>query len=107
MKLLLYTLCMVPLSRFYLPFTDILLLTHIASMQPYSIYCTAQLSLYICLGFSAMNTAWSVCCVPTYLNDDTSCILFNLNLLESPLSLGSLRVSTLLLSACSLVNLHP
>ena len=83
-------LCMVPLSCFHLPFTDVLLLTRVASMQPHSIYHTAQLSLYIHLGFSAMNTAWSVCRVPTYLNDDISCILFNFNLLDFPLSLGSL-----------------
>ena len=59
-------------------------------------------SLYIHLGFSTMNTAWSVHRVLTYLNDDISCISLNLNLLDLSLFLGSLRVSTLLLSACSL-----
>ena len=97
---------MVPLSRFYLPFMNVSLLTCVASTQPHSIYHTAQLSLYIHLGFSATNTAWSVRRVPTYLNDDTSCILLNLNLLDFPLSLGSLRVSMLLLSVCSFVNLR-
>ena len=42
-------------------------------------------SLYIHLSSSTMNTAWSVRRVLTYLNDDTSCILVNLNLLDSPL----------------------
>ena len=97
---------MVPLSHFYLPLMDILLLTCVASMQPHPIYRTALLSPYTHLGSSAMNTAWSVHCILIYLNDNISCTFLNLNLLDSPLSLGSLRVSTLLLSACSLVNLH-
>ena len=100
-------LCMVPLFHSYLPFTNVLLPTCIASTQPHSIYCTAQSPLYIQLSSSITNTAWSVRCILTYLNDDTSCILLNLNLLDFPLSLGSLRVSTLLLSACSFVNLCP
>ena len=46
--------------------------------------------LYIHLGSCATNTAWSVRCIVTYLNDDTACILLNLNLLDSPLQLGLL-----------------
>ena len=67
-------------------------------------YRTAELSFYIHLSLGTMNTAWSVRHVLTYLNDDTSCISFNFNLLDSPLSFGSLRVSMLLLSVCSLVT---
>ena len=76
---------MVPLFCFYLPFTDVLLFTCVASTQPHPIYRTAQPSLYIHLGSCAMNTAWSVRCMITYLNDNTSYIPLNLNLLESPL----------------------
>ena len=47
-------------------------------------------SLYIYLGSNATNTAWSVHYIVTYLNDDTACILFNLNLLDSPLQPGLL-----------------
>ena len=47
-------------------------------------------SLYIHLGSCAMNTAWSVCYIVTYLNDDTACIFLNLNLLDSPLQPGLL-----------------
>ena len=85
-----YTLCMVPLSCFYLPLMDVLLLTCIASTQPHSIYHTALLSPYIHLGSSTMNTAWSMNHILIYLNDDVSCTFLNLNLLESPSSPGSL-----------------
>ena len=78
---------MVPLFHFYLPFTDVLLVTCVASTQPHSSYCTARSSLYIHLGFGTTNTAWSMHRILTYLNDDLSCISLNLNLLESPLSL--------------------
>ena len=62
-------------------------------------------SLYIYLGSYAMNTAWSVHYIVTYLNDDTACILFNLNLLDSPLQPGLLKVVALLLSRRSFIPL--
>ena len=43
---------------------------------------------YIRLSLSTMNTAWPVRHILTYLNDNTSCILFNFNLLDSPLLLN-------------------
>ena len=47
-------------------------------------------SLYIHLGSCTTNTAWSVHYLPPYLNDNTTCILLNLNLLDSPLKPGLL-----------------
>ena len=44
-------------------------------------------SFYIYLSSYATNTAWSMRCIVIYLDDNTACILLNLNLLESPLSL--------------------
>ena len=85
MQLPFYTLCMVPLFHSHLPSTDIPFVSCVASMQPHLFYCTAQLTLYICLSQSTTNTAWSVHRVPTYLNNDPSCILSNLNLLDLPL----------------------
>ena len=83
---------MVPLFHFYLPFMYVLLFTHVTSMRPLPIYRTAQAFhlLYIHHSSCATNTAWSMCCIVTYLNDDTACILLNLNLLDSPLQPGLL-----------------
>ena len=104
MQLPFYMLHMVPLSRSHLSSMDIPFVSCIASMQPRLFY---QITLYICLSQSTMSIAWSVCHVPTYLNDNTSCIFSNLNLLDFPKSPRSLKVSMLLLSVCSLVNLRP
>ena len=46
-----------------------------------------------------------MCYIVTYLNDDTTCILLNLNLLDSPLQPGLLQVIALLLSRHSFVPL--
>ena len=85
MQLPFYMLCMVPLFRSHLPSMDVPFVSCIASTQPHLFYRTAQLTLYICLSQSTMNTAWSVCHMSTYLNDDPSCILSNLNLFDLPL----------------------
>ena len=62
-------------------------------------------SIYIRLSFSTKNTAWSVRRVSTYIYDDISCIsLLNLNLLNSPLISGLLRVFALLSSVRSLYS---
>ena len=76
---------MVPLSRFHLPFTDVLLLHALPQRGFFPSIALPKPPLYIHLGSCAMNTAWSMRCIVTYLNDDTACILLNLNLLDSPL----------------------
>ena len=81
---------MVPLLRFHLPFTDVLLLHALPQRGFFPSIALPKPSLYIHLGSCAMNTAWSVRYIITYLNDDTACILFNLNLLDSPLQPGLL-----------------
>ena len=83
-------LCMVPLLRFHLPFTDVLLLHVFPQRGFFSSITLPKPSLYIHLGSCAMNTAWSVRYIVTYLNDDTAYILLNLNLLDSPLQPGLL-----------------
>ena len=81
---------MVPLLRFHLPFTDVLLLHALPQRSFFQSIALPKPSLYIHLGSCAMNTAWSMCYIVTYLNDDTACIVLNLNLLESPLQPGLL-----------------
>ena len=81
---------MVPLLHFHLPFTDILLLHALPQRSFFPSIALPKPSLYIHLGSCATNTAWSIHYLVAYLNDDTACILFNLNLLESPLQPGLL-----------------
>ena len=64
---------MVPLLRFHLPFTDVLLLHTFPQHGFFSSITLPKPSLYIHLGSCATNTAWSVCYIVTYLNDDTAC----------------------------------
>ena len=81
---------MVHLLRFHLPFMGVLLLHVLPQRGFFPSIALPKPSLYIHLSSCATNTAWSVCYIVTYLNDDTTCISFNLNLLESPLQLGLL-----------------
>ena len=67
-------LCMVPLSRFHLPFMDVLLLHALPQRSLTPSIALPYLSPYIHLGPSTANTAWFVQCVFTYLNDDISCV---------------------------------
>ena len=61
-----------------------------------------HLTSYIRLSISATDTAWSMRWVSIYINDDTSCSFsLNLNLLNSPLTFGLLRVFVLLPSVRS------
>ena len=67
---------------------------------------------FIHLSSSTMNTAWSVHCILTYLNNDISCIPLNLNLLDLPLSLGSLSLHAtlecvLLVNPCLELPMQP
>ena len=78
-------LCMVPLSRFHLPFMDVLLLHALPQRSLTPSIALPYLFPYIHLGPSTMNTAWSVCSILIYLNDDISYTSLNLNLLESSL----------------------
>ena len=81
---------MVPLLCFHLPFTDVLLLHALSQCGFFPSIALPKPSLYIHLSSCATNTAWPMCYLVTYLNDNTACILFNLNLLDSPLQLGLL-----------------
>ena len=81
---------MVSLLRFHLPFTDVLLLHMLSQHGFFLSIALPKPFLYIHLSSCTMNTAWSVCYIVIYLNDNTACILLNLNLLDSPLQLGLL-----------------
>ena len=71
------------------------------------IYRTAKCPFYIRLSFSTTNTAWSMRHIPIYLTDNISCILFNFNLLDSPLVTWISQSLHATLECMLPCNLHP
>ena len=103
---------MVPLSCFLLPLMDVFSSSCAPNCAAPSLLSHWPAPFYIRLSFSTKNTAWSVCCISTYLNQRYS-MYFSLTwiyLIFSPTWIYlifprnlDLQVFTLLLSRCSFV----